>query len=559
MADPGRVALYSQELGIDPKIPIYSGGLGVLNGDKIKAASELGYPEVFTGLMFHDGYFTQGIAKSPCGYYQVTQPTPWDPEKEGFELKSTVAKMRLWNNEYILRPWVKNMGSVDIVLLDGDFKENGPEFREAFGSLYDNRNFNNRKQNMILGVGGPTMLEALGYDIKKHHMQEGHASALVLKLLNDELNKGKTLNAAVESVKEKCIFTNHTPIQAGMPKYKPQEIADLIGYLFPTNIAELAFDNYGQFNTNLLAANMSGYINGVSRLHGEVMAQKLEEFKGKEVHYITNGVHHSFMNDGLKNLIVSRIGTSWMTDSKEIRKLEGRVTPEELDSIFRSNKQNLIDMCNDSPFASPNKMGMDEMLLGWARRFTDYKRPDMFFAALPLLKDMPLNFLSGGKSHPNDGGGMDKLSYSINNGMTLNHNKHYAFIQDYKMASAKTIFNGVDLWLFTPRPIEEASGTSPMDVGQAGKKSVATGGFIPEADPKYVYTFSEENCINSFADAIKQAHKDWESGEMAKSRLETLMYFIENFSAARMERQYGEVYGFEKPAQNKLENLVLAK
>ncbi|HLD97379.1 MAG TPA: glycogen/starch/alpha-glucan phosphorylase, partial [Candidatus Nanoarchaeia archaeon] len=343
------VALYSHEWGIRDSVPIFNGGLGILNGCILDTAADLGYPLVGVGIMFHQGFLKQTIEDNR----QVAHPQRWNPENEGFELLPQRARIRMYNQDVTLAAWRTRVASpvsgksVDLLLLDSDLAENPENARTLSQLLYDDRV--KLAQNVMLGIGGPIMLQQLGYDIGTHHMQEGHAAALVLKLMRD-------YGGNIDRVREACVFTNHTPVEAGMPKFLLEDVKAAIGYLLPSEIGDLATlkGQENLFNTNMLAAKLSRHSNAVSRLHAEVL-QQMPEFQGITFGCITNGVHWRFMSGRMQNSIDSAVkyagmAGDWRTFPELLRQVN--LAPEVLRAVHAANKQELVDFVNDKTPAS---------------------------------------------------------------------------------------------------------------------------------------------------------------------------------------------------------------
>ncbi len=565
LAEP-LVAVFSKEWGLSDLIPIWSGGLGILNGDMLLTSADLGYHVGGIGLMYHKGYLKQEIV----GNRQQSHPVDWDPEKQGFELLPERPSIEMYGHKIKIAPWRKRIKSdvsgksVDLILLDADVEGNPEWIRRITDCLYDN--LFTVPQNVLLGVGGVEVVQKLGYDVTTYHMQEGHASTLALKLLQQ---KGGNRDA----VRELCIFSNHTPISAGMPEFPYGWIEEAIGYLLPKNreeLRELAGENC--FNTNLLPSNLSRYTNGVARMHCGVL-KAMPLFCGKKIGYVTNGVHWRWMSERQQAALDATIASASIQEDWRIHpELLSQVSlnQELLEKIHRKNRADLVDLMNERALAdehtSARKIGFstDTFTAGFAKRFTPYKR-----ASLPL--SAPLHQLPGkiqlpysGKAHPNDSQGLDMLELVLSIGRSLNHNVSFGFIPDYSIKAGKLMTGGCDLWLITPEKEKEASGTSGMKALLNGNPDLSNeSGFWPEVKGRHGevgYTFSGDNQEEEVADFIRQldgAMRDHVNGKISANRARRIVQAWQRFGSVRMMRQYGKVYGFEEKKQS-LEKIVEA-
>lgn len=555
------VALYSLEWGLSDAIPIFNGGLGTLNGCLLNSFADLGYPVVGVGLIYNKGFLEQRIVDNR----QQSFPVSWNPEQQGFERLLQKVRVKIYNQDVVLGAWGKKVTSpisgksVDLVLLDATLPENPEWVREFSDFLYDDRF--KQVHNVMLGFGGPAMLQALRYDVATHHAQEGHAATLMLKLLIEK-------NWNVGAVSEMCIFTNHTPLRAGMPTYALSDIEAAIGHTLPERIRALA-GNDG-FNTNIFAANLSRYVNAVSKKHADVL-QQMPEFKGKAIDYITNGVHWRFMSQRMQQLLDSTVGGEWRLNPQLL--IAASVTPDQLEAVHQADKKDLIDFLNEHALKGLHfpKFEYDAFTPGFARRFAEYKRAWLPLADKNLLAKLPgiVQLPYSGKAHRSDGLGQGVLNNVLTTGFSLDQNVRFGFLQNYGIEIAKLMVAGSDLWIVAAIPHEEASGTSPMKAGFHGNKTLSTdGGFWPEVAGRFGelgYTFggaTQEEEIRRFNEQLVRVMTDLSSGKTKADRLSVMQEFLINFSAVRIARDYGWVYGFEKERQKRpgpsLEQLVTA-
>ena len=470
MNNEAKIAYFSMEIGFSNNIPTYSGGLGVLAGDTLKSAADLKIPIIAITLISKKGYFRQDIDNNGR---QIEYPVDWDPSKFMSRLPKKVEVKVEGRNVYI-QAWcykVKSItgGEVDVLYLDTDLAENTKEDREITAQLYGGDDCYRLKQEVVLGIGGVRMLHALGFHIKKFHMNEGHASLLTLELL---LTHKKDVESVwdekwiwdIDTVKDLCVFTTHTPIEAGHDHFSHELAKKVIGEIVPFELLKKLGGEY-QLNMTLLALNLSKYVNGVAKKHGEVSKTL---FPGYEINAITNGVHSfTWTCESFKQLYNKYIA-GWANEPELFVRAE-IIPDEELWKAHLRAKNELFDYIKKS---SGIELSQEVVTIGFARRFTSYKRADLIFSNLEQLIKISekgkFQIVYAGKAHPKDTPGKDIIKRVIDLSKTINDKVKVVFLKDYNIEMALNLVSGVDVWLNTPLRPREASGTSGMKAAHNG-------------------------------------------------------------------------------------------
>lgn len=458
-----KIAYFSMEIGIQNDIPTYSGGLGVLAGDTIRTAADLKLPMVAVTILTKKGYFIQELDESGR---QTERPYAWNPS-DHLALLPTKISISIEGREVLVQAWQYNVksltgGIVPIFFLDTDIPENTPGDREITHILYGGDIAYRLKQEIVLGIGGVRMLHELDFDIKKYHMNEGHSSLLTLELLNRfkrpiEDVWDEKLVWDVEKVKDLCVFTTHTPIEAGHDRFPYDLVAKIMGEVLPMKVLrELG----GQDNLNMtrLGLNLSEFINGVAKKHGEVSRNM---FPGYEINAITNGVHtFTWTCDSFKRLYDHYL-PGWANEPELFVRV-GRIPDEEIWNAHMEAKNNLLSYVRSTTGIS---MDPDILTIGFARRATAYKRADLIFSDVDRLERIgkgKLQIIYAGKSHPKDDMGKKLIEKIFAMKERLKGTIKMAYLKNYDMEIALKIVSGVDIWLNTPLRPREASGTSGM-------------------------------------------------------------------------------------------------
>ena len=460
-----KIAYFSMEIGIDENIPAYSGGLGILAGDTIKSCADLNVPVVGVTLLSENGYFYQKIDENGN---QIELPIRFDVASY-LKLLPTIASVDIENRDVKIRAWyykVKGVGGyiIPVFFLDSNIEGNSDWDRELTKYLYGGDKKYRLAQEIILGVGGVRMLQALGYStIDRYHMNEGHAALSTLELYN--------LSNDVEKVREQCVFTTHTPVGSGHDRFDLSFAKPMIGNILPEFILkDVTFEN--KLNMTKLALFFSHYVNGVAKKHGEISR---EMFPGYSIDSITNGVHSTtWVSEPFKRLFDKHM-PGWKADPYILRSAFS-ISKSEIWNAHMSAKKLLIDFVNKNYNAN---LDSNNFTIGFARRQTAYKRPDLLISQPERLKQIAKKFGSiqiifAGKAHPKDQSGKDSIKNIFCVMNSIDNNVKITFIHNYDIKIAKMMVAGVDLWLNTPRRPQEASGTSGMKAAHNGVPQFGT-------------------------------------------------------------------------------------
>lgn len=498
MSEQQTIAYFSMEIALEAGLPTYSGGLGVLAGDTIRSAADLGVPMIAVTLLYRQGYFYQRL---DAGGWQREEPMAWVVEDFLQELPARIA-VTLEGRTVQLRAWkyeVSGIGGfkVPVYFLDADVPENSGWDRTLTHFLYGGDQHYRLCQEVILGIGGVRMLRALGYDqIERFHMNEGHASLLTLELLDEaarQAGRSSVSRTDVEAVREKCVFTTHTPVPAGHDQFpidlvnrvlgprqdffdlKDVFFVDLVGRVLqhPEGFADMQAIVQGENRLNLtyLALNLSHYVNGVAKKHGEVSRLM---FAGYAIEAITNGVHAATWVSEPFQALYDRYIPGWRQDNFSLRYALSIPRPEVWAAHTQAKKQ-LIQYVHR---ATDVEMDGDVFTLGFARRAATYKRSDLLFTDIERLKSLaantgPFQVIYAGKAHPQDQAGKELIRRIFQMKELLKEEIRIAYLANYDLDLARLMTAGVDVWLNTPQPPNEASGTSGMKAALNGIPSLS--------------------------------------------------------------------------------------
>jgi starch phosphorylase len=475
MKEPRSIAYFSMEIALEAGMPTYSGGLGVLAGDTLRSAADLHIPLIAVTLLHRRGYFYQRLDASGG---QREEPIKWVvddfckalPQKASVTIEGRNVSLRVWKYE------VKGIGgySIPVYLLDSDLLENHERDRKLTDVLYGGDPRYRLAQEVILGMGGMRMLRALGYDhIERFHMNEGHSSLLTLELLNEEQSRFKRSSVTLrdtEAVRKKCVFTTHTPVAAGHDQFPMDLVHQVMGHheVFAA-LKEISCCE-GLLNLTFLALNLSGYVNGVAKKHGEVSRLM---FSNHQIDAITNGVHAATWSSGPFQRLYDRYIPGWRQDNFSLRYALS-VPKEEIWQVHREAKRELIGYVNRHTNVG---MDVDLLTIGFARRATAYKRWDLVFMDLDRLVKIsrrtgPFQIVYSGKAHPRDEGGKELIRKIFQFKQSLQNDIKITYLENYGMEIGKLVTSGVDVWLNTPQPPMEASGTSGMKAALNGVPSL---------------------------------------------------------------------------------------
>lgn len=464
-----KIAYFSMEIGLRSEIPTYSGGLGVLAGDTIKSAADLKLPLIGVTLLTKKGYFRQEIDETGR---QVEMPDEWEPHDFMTHLSERVHVL-IEGRKVFIGAWLYVVesvtgGTVPIIYLDTDISENNNEDRTITHHLYGGDNTYRLKQEIILGIGGVRILETLGFEIKKYHMNEGHSSFLTLELLNrfkrdiEEVWDERLIWDAAK-VRSLCVFTTHTPVETGHDKFSYELVTNVFRDSISIQIIK-KFGGNGHLNMTLLAMNLSNYINGVAKRHGDVSR---DMFPGYKINSITNGVHsYTWTCESFKNLY-DRYLPGWANEPEIFVRVD-KIPTNELWAAHMEAKRDLIDYVNHETGV---EMEYDILTIGSARRATSYKRADLLFSDVERLKKIGngrLQILYAGKAHPKDEHGKKLIQRIFEIKKELKDHIKIVYLKQYNMDMALKFVSGVDVWLNTPLRPYEASGTSGMKATHNG-------------------------------------------------------------------------------------------
>jgi len=492
------IAYFSMEIALDPRMPTYAGGLGVLAGDTIRSAADLEVPMLAVTLLHRKGYFRQQLDASG---WQTEQPDEWLPEQFLEELPERIS-VRIEGRNVAVRPWRSRVRGISgyevpVYLLDTDLPENTAADRRITDVLYGGDQRYRLIQEVVLGIGGVRMLRALGYQrIERFHMNEGHASLLTLELLNEHAHRaGRSActHDDIEAVRQMCIFTTHTPVPAGHDHFPVDLMADVtrprpdfwdLKDMFCVDVLARITGGPPQFramsdllrqgltvNLTYLALNLSHYVNGVAKKHSEV-SELL--FAGYHIDAITNGVHAATWTHPAFQELFDRHIPGWRQDNFALRSALS-IPRDEIVQAHQKAKDALIERVNGETGAG---MARNIFTIGFARRATAYKRADLLFADPERLAAIGeraggLHVVYAGKAHPQDQGGKEIIQRVIRAGKQLGERLRVAYLANYDLTLAKLLTSGVDLWLNTPQAPLEASGTSGMKAALNGIPSLS--------------------------------------------------------------------------------------
>jgi starch phosphorylase len=501
------IAYFSMEFAVDARLPIYSGGLGVLAGDHLKAAADLGIPLVGVGLFYRGGYFTQGLSTEGR---QTEDYRPVDPEAVGLVREPVAVEVDLAGQSLTAAVWRYDVGSVRLYLLDVDLLTD---------ALYGGDREHRIRQELLLGVGGVRALSALGLKPTVFHVNEGHSAFLAIERARELVDEGEDPQRALELVRRSTIFTTHTPVPAGNEIFGDELVLRYVG-----NLAGLAgltsrelldlgrSDGTDGFGLTPLALRLSTAANAVSELHGEVardMWAALWPGEEAQIGHVTNGVH---------------LGTWLAPELDRLLRTVGvrpQAPPEEgnWDAVYELDPDELWHVHDTlrKRLAARTGFDGDRLTIGFARRFATYKRAGLVFSDLERLLRLPVQIVVAGKAHPQDAAGKDVMQRIVE----LSHNPRVegrvVFLENYDLDLARMIIPGCDIWLNTPRRPYEASGTSGMKAAVNGVPNLsvldgwwaeaynpevgwALDGTSDEADAAQLYRVLEQQVVPTFGD-----------------------------------------------------------
>ena len=498
------IAYFSAEYGLDETIPIYSGGLGILSGDHLKSASDLGIPLVAVGLLYKNGYFHQkinGNGEQETEYHDIDiHDLPIHPVKteEGEDL---IIYLKFPKRRIYLKVWQINVGRVKLYLLDSDIEKNNPEDRDVTLRLYGGDQEMRIRQEIVLGMGGVNLLtRALKLEPTIYHMNEGHSSFLILELIKNVIKeKQVSFEVARDIVSSQTVFTTHTPVPAGNDIFPISLVEKYFKDFWPRlAITREEFLKMGMkpcqdlengFNMGILALKVAGKKNGVSKLHGavsrELFADVWPEIAANEspIGYVTNGIHTcSWLSPNLKQLYNKYLIPYWQDKIQYDYVWEKikNIPDEKLWEAHQARKEKLLNIVKNNVTerlrrsgynyedinSITSKLNPNALTIGFARRFATYKRATLIFKDLERItqilnnSDRPVQLIFAGKAHPADKQGQDLIKFIHDVSMMPQFKGKIFLLENYNIAMSRYLISGVDVWLNNPRRPMEASGTS---------------------------------------------------------------------------------------------------
>ncbi|MBM3145214.1 MAG: glycosyltransferase family 1 protein [Chloroflexi bacterium] len=596
------IAYFSTEFGLHETLPIYAGGLGVLSGDHLKEASDLGLPLVAVGFLYTRGYFTQHITED--GWQEARfqrlrfEDMPIMPILDEHDDPLTVS-VELPGREVLARLWEIHVGRVPLYLLDTDVEGNSAEDRELTSRLYNSDMEARISQEIILGIGGVRALRNLGYNPAVWHMNEGHSAFMGLERAREMTAAGHSFDAARERICHSTIFTTHTPVPAGSDEFPLWLIDKYFSQLWPglgldrdqfIKLARREMSWGETFSMTLLAFRFAGRHNGVSELHGQV-ARKMWHFLWPDlreedvpISHVTNGIHTgTWLARRLDHLFRRYLGRDWMDhlDDPDFWDSVENIPDEELWLVRRHLKRKLVFYMRDRAreqwlrdgihpvqvIASGVLLDPYALTIGFARRFATYKRASLILRDLDRLLELinrpnrPVQIIFAGKAHPDDNPGKMLIQEVYRSVKKAENGGRLVFLEDYDMNLARYLVQGVDVWLNTPRRPNEASGTSGQKAalngalnfsvldgwwreGYNGLNGWTIGDDADQADPNIQDQMDVESLYDILENEIIPLYYDRSENDLPRKWIARMKASIRSlapqFSMRRMIKEYTE-------------------
>ena len=549
--DAGHVAYFSMEIAINPSMPTYSGGLGVLAGDTLRSAADLGVPLIAFSLIHRKGYFKQHLDAAGL---QTEEVQPWNPADFCTEEPARVTVL-IEERLVTIRAWRYDMKGryghiIPIYLLDTDIDGNSGWDRGLTDHLYGGDTNYRLQQEIVLGMGGVRMAHALGYRMNVYHMNEGHAALLTLALLERQLGGGplgQATDADIEAVRRKCVFTTHTPVPAGHDRFSTEESIRILGSDRTARLEKHGCFRDGFLNMTLLALRFSRYANGVALQHGKVSREMFPEFT---IDSITNGVHApTWICEPIAQMLDEHV-PAWKRDNLFFRNVID-LPPTRILLAHNLAKESLLAKVT----AMTGQVLNPKLLtLGFARRAATYKRASLLFTYPERLAEIAqkaggLQIIYAGKAHPQDAPGKSLIQQVIETGNKLSGDLlRVVYLENYDWHLGAALTSGVDVWVNTPRRPYEASGTSGMKAAMNGVPSLSildgwwiegciegvTGWAIEDgANDEDEATSLYDKLENSIVPLYHDTPEKW-----AKLMLNSIAFNGSYFNTNRMVRQY---------------------
>lgn len=604
--DKPKIAYFSMEFGLTECLPIYSGGLGILAGDHLKSASELGIPLAGVGLLYQKGYFQQYL--NADGWQQETYP---DNDFYNLPIQPVLDEKRIPilididfpDRKIFCRIWKVEVGRIPLYLLDTNTTENNYNDRKITYQLYGGDKETRIQQELVLGIGGMQALRRLDIHVHVCHMNEGHAAFMALERMRRRIaNDGLTPEEAAEIVKSGTIFTTHTPVPAGIDIFHPTLVEKYLNSLFrQLGMKKSSFlglgrynagDEQESFNMALLALRMTSFANGVSRLHGETSRKMFQSIWPNvplaevPIQHVTNGIHtRTWVSHEMADLFLRYLGPNWLkkpADQTIWQRVE-RIPDVELWRIHERRRERLVAYTRTRLAIQLKRRGAnakemdvagealnpEALTIGFARRFATYKRAALLLRDPERLKrlltnkNQPVQFIFAGKSHPLDNGGKELIKQIVHFARHEEIRKHIVFLENYDMSVARYLVQGVDLWINNPRRPHEASGTSGMKVVPNGGLNLsildgwwvegydmdngwAIGAGEEYEDPNYQDEVESKALFDVLENEVIPLYYDRSSDDLPRhwiSRIKkSMMKLAPVFNTNRMVQEYTEKY-----------------
>ncbi len=470
------IAYFSMEIALDPALPTYSGGLGVLAGDTLRSAADTAAPMVAVSLVHRRGYFKQHL---DAAGQQTETEVPWSPEMTLPSACKTIS-LSMQHREVLVQAWRYDVVGVSghiipVLLLDTDVEGNDPWDRRLTDHLYGGDTYYRLCQETVLGLGGLKLLHALGCRPEVYHMNEGHASLLAIGLLEDEAGPARLAGATDDNaaaVRQQCVFTTHTPVPAGHDQFGVDQMYQVLGEERAHAIERFGCLHNGLMNMTYIALRFARYINGVAMQHGKVSQQMFPESK---IHSITNGVHAgTWLSEPMQQLLDREV-PAWRHDNQYFRSVYG-IAPSEIAHCHQQSKAKLIVTVAER---TGEQFDPTLLTLGFARRVATYKRASLLFSDPERLVRIAesiggLQILFAGKAHPADAAGKGLIRDVFASAAHLNCSSlRVLYLENYDWQLGGLLTQGVDVWVNTPRRPYEASGTSGMKAAINGVPSLS--------------------------------------------------------------------------------------
>ncbi|PLV59891.1 maltodextrin phosphorylase [Thermotoga sp. KOL6] len=585
-----KIVYMCMEYGLTKALPIYSGGLGILAGDHLKSASDLGLPLIAVGLLYKHGYFTQQIDK---GGKQIEIFPEYNPEDlpmkplRDEEGRQIIVEIPIDNSIVKARVFEVDVGRIKLYLLDPDLEENDDKYRKICDYLYNPEPDVRLSQEILLGVGGMKLLKKLKIKPGVIHLNEGHPAFSSFERIKDYIEEGFTFTEALEIVRQTTVFTTHTPVPAGHDRF-PYEFVERKFSKFFEGFAEkdllmnLGRDESGNFNMTYLALRTSSFINGVSKLHADVSRKMFKNvWRGVPteeipIEGITNGVHMgTWISHEMRKLYDRYLGRVWRnhTDLEGIWYGIDRIPDEELWEAHLKAKRRFIDYIKESIKKRNERLGIQDplpeinenaLIIGFARRFATYKRAVLLLTDLERLKNIlsdherPVHIIFAGKAHPKDEAGKEFLKRIYEVSQMPEFKNRIIVLENYDIGMARLMIAGVDVWLNNPRRPMEASGTSGMKAAANGvlNASVYDGWWVEGYNGRNGWVIGDETVLpETEADDPKDAESLYELleneiiptyyGNKEKwifMMKESIKSVAPKFSTTRMLKEYTEKF-----------------